>query len=653
MDCQSLIQCLGCGDKYVGKMGVLCGYSADAECMEALAGRFTDRSGAQRSVQGYPSLLVMLDTGCKPLGDSVPGVLQLLAPSRPVLPWNLLHAKVGLLVFQHKEDSTRRRVRLLVSTGNWTRQTLMESLDLAWYVDVDTTALQGKLEGYDRLACADIKAAWDLMQWLVNVHASDILSPRVKSVLAEHWSAFRCQLNEVSSHATGTSRFVDNRSKPLLKQLHSQIVTHAGNSARNYLAMGSGYFEQVSDGDGELSTLNDISQELIKNGLLSKGACVEVYVNENACQGLAKAGKYIGEQGWKICKPLSPSGDDRFLHAKFLFGASCRNNSKYCLHPWVYLGSGNLTRAGFALGAKQQGGNLEAGVVFTPEKICWYTKHSDKSCPCISDLLPISKGRASILPNDGNLAAGKDFDEGRDQYFSPPVSYAQWDEQKHQIHLPSSGKENPCDILQPNGEPCERYEQDFIWLWERPARVELAWMEGGKVMRGSVPVLDEYGNLGARLPPAENLKEAMGRLLAFPTVQAPDEPPHSHRDKGSRDKSPGGKQSVYEEAAYPIRNVMILVEKIAAKQLEVDKEDWSYWCHQLEQSLVEVAGSENVREIAHALSINPLRALYARPFRPEFTFDAKSEEGRAYERALRHVEEAWALTGKTGLGEEI
>lgn len=63
--------------------------------------------------------------------------------------------------------------------------------------------------------------------------------------------------------------------------------------------------------------------------------------------------------------------DEPFLHAKFLFGASYRENSSYCNSPWVYLGSGNLTNPGFANPASTHGGNLEAGVVFLPEPLLW------------------------------------------------------------------------------------------------------------------------------------------------------------------------------------------------------------------------------------------------------------------------------------------
>lgn len=54
----------------------------------------------------------------------------------------------------------------------------------------------------------------------------------------------------------------------------------------------------------------------------------------------------------------------RSLHAKFIFSANwAKKKSNKCSSPWVYLGSGNLTKPGFMNKAGSVG-NLEAGVVF-------------------------------------------------------------------------------------------------------------------------------------------------------------------------------------------------------------------------------------------------------------------------------------------------
>ena len=61
----------------------------------------------------------------------------------------------------------------------------------------------------------------------------------------------------------------------------------------------------------------------------------------------------------------------RSLHAKFIFSANYRDNSDLCNRAWLYLGSGNLTSPGFANQMASQSGNLEAGVVITPESLRW------------------------------------------------------------------------------------------------------------------------------------------------------------------------------------------------------------------------------------------------------------------------------------------
>jgi hypothetical protein len=647
MERQSLIQCFE-RPGYVGKMGLMCGYSADTVCLEAIAERFTDLSAARRSIQGYPSLLIMLDTGCPLLEGAVPGVLQLLAPSNPSLPWRLLHAKMALLFFQHTEDTSRHLVRLLVSTGNWTRQTITDSLDLVWHVDVDSQELSGKPQDGIQQACADIKAAWTLLDWLVQQHASALLSLE-KTTIAEQWKRFCLQIEEVSHHAAGEPRFFDNRKNSLLKQLSPLVVRHAGESKRNYLAMGSGYYEQMGKPGEPFAVLRGIHDELAGKNLLTTNPNIEIYANENACQGLATAVKYM-PQGWSLCKPSCPSGKERFLHAKFLFGASFRENSKSCLHPWMYLGSGNLTRAGFEWRGKAA--NLEAGVVFAPEKLCWNQEDANESTPCISSFLPIAWTKdGPLLANTANLAVGEAFFEGRESYSSPPVSYAQWNGQQR-LRLPVPRDNIICQVMLPGGSPCEHDGQDYVWLGERPARIELFWQEKGSSLRGSVPVFDEYGHLGAQLPPAQSLTEALDRLAVFPAV--PDEDgPDSEGDTHIKDTGNGSAEHRNRsgDAAYPIRNIMCLVERIATIQCQLKEEDWLRWCRRLEQTLVDMTETEEVKAITAMLQINPLRALYAPPFRPAFTLDADTDAGENYMRALRRIEEAWGLAGKPGLGE--
>src|SRR5215207_9116290 len=123
----SLAQLFDPPDGYHGIFGWICGYSADAGFLEDAAERFSGLTKAQRAHQGRMVLAVMLDPGNPQiLPSEVPGVLHLPVKS-PKLPFRLLHAKVAVLGFQRPDGFL---VRVIVTTGNWTRQTLEESLDL-------------------------------------------------------------------------------------------------------------------------------------------------------------------------------------------------------------------------------------------------------------------------------------------------------------------------------------------------------------------------------------------------------------------------------------------------------------------------------------------------------------------------------------------
>lgn len=84
---------------------------------------FSGLTRARRAHQGRILLAVMLDPGNPQVTPAeAPGALH-LPVKRTGLPFALLHAKVAVLGFQ---SADRFVLRIIVSTGNWTRQTLEE-----------------------------------------------------------------------------------------------------------------------------------------------------------------------------------------------------------------------------------------------------------------------------------------------------------------------------------------------------------------------------------------------------------------------------------------------------------------------------------------------------------------------------------------------
>jgi hypothetical protein len=136
--------------------------------------------------------------------------------------------------------------------------------------------------------------------------------------------------------------------------------------ARNYLAMGSGFYEAAEVGGAAPTVVGQIIERLQQAGLLTRAPEVDIFVNPNACQAIAESVSSIRRRGWHVRKAGKPEKyfgkAERTLHAKFLFGANWRENSDLCNSAWLYFGSGNLTRPGFSQKMSQIGGNLEVSL---------------------------------------------------------------------------------------------------------------------------------------------------------------------------------------------------------------------------------------------------------------------------------------------------
>src|SRR6266849_5170612 len=156
----SLAQLFEAPDGFIGHFGWMCGYSADAGFLNDAAERFTRQTDRQRAFAGKIALAVMLDPGNPQISCAdVPGILHL--PIRTDRrPFNLLHAKIALLGFRNDTIRNQWCLRLIVSTGNWTRETLEESLDLAWTIETSSQEVARSLNPEAKQRCADFKVAW-------------------------------------------------------------------------------------------------------------------------------------------------------------------------------------------------------------------------------------------------------------------------------------------------------------------------------------------------------------------------------------------------------------------------------------------------------------------------------------------------------------
>lgn len=149
---------------------------------------------------------------------------------------------------------------------------------------------------------------------------------------------------------TRAPRFFDNRDASLLSQLPRRIK--ASNTARHeYLALGSGFYETSDNPKLAPAVPLAILDTLRDEKLLTEKADIDLYVNPSACQAVALSTKPLLDAGVNIRPASVPTavfgeGAQR-ITPSFCSAAITAKTPDSCSSPWVYLGSGNLTHAGF------------------------------------------------------------------------------------------------------------------------------------------------------------------------------------------------------------------------------------------------------------------------------------------------------------------
>jgi len=653
----SLSQHFTAPDDFTGAFGWVCGFSADAEFMDLAAERFTGLTRGARAAAGRLYLALMLDAGNRQITPvAAPGVIHIAALKRAG-PYRLMHAKVALLGYRHKLDPGRWLLRLVVSTGNWTCQTLRDSLDLAWRVDLDSETLSA-LDEDGRIGCADIAAAWDMLRWLRDRHDAGIVGSRddagtrSPSQLAakelERWIAAASRRRKDAQ-----PRFIDNRRMSLLDAVVGTFGEEHDRTLRNYIALGSGFFEGRNGAADEPAVLRRIVITLQNEGMLTKTPYADVVVDPSACQAVSATAQTMVTKGWTIRPAGQPSEPARKLHAKFIFSANLRTDSNNCSSAWLYMGSGNLTAPGFTHRASAKSGNLEAGVVLAPGRLYWRGgKHVDPAC-VLGNVLPIQ--RDTEWTGTEALCEGAGMEKREPAFAELPFGYLYWRAEKGGGWLCPESFDKLAGTQLSDGVGAyvaPQPSKGYWWPAAMPRQVMLAWDNGAH--DALVPVIDQFGRVaGGRLADLD-LDAASWELGRFPGTADEEEPPED--DPPEDDPAQGGGEPDAKGAKrgggtgqYPVRKMMALVEQIAETQCSVSGADWQAWCYRLEQVLVQTRNSAALAAFSR-LALNPLSPLYLPAFRPAFAERGDSEAGALYEEVLRNVEEAWGVADFAPLG---
>lgn len=636
----------------VGHFGWVVGYSADEDFLNAAAERFTTYTADQRANHARVALALMLDPGVPGLDwVGIPGVARLHLKDVRTKPFRLLHAKVAILGFRHAQRRDAWHLRLVVSTGNWTRQTLEDSLDLGWRIDVASDDLSEPTSKCRR-DCADLAAAADLLAFLRRLFDTRLMHASATGPADVAWLD-DCLL-VCAGLADGTARFFDNRRQSLLAQLHGLVTAATGEREhRNYLAMGSGFYE-APGGSTAPEVPDQIVSALKDAGLLTASADVDLFVNRLACQAVAHSVKALKRRGITVRPATAPSEvygelSARTLHAKFLFSANFRQNSNRCGGAWVYLGSGNLTGPGFTASMSPHTGNLETGVVFAPGPLQWSQVEGSSPNDVVTSLLPVQWSES--VTGDAQLQEGAPYDHPSVLHEAPPVAWFAWHENAtgSWLQIPAGDvvhqREAALHLLLPDGSTLDAVDGGFPWYGERPRVVRCRWNAAYGKDEADIPVIDEFGRIAAAPLRSVDVDEAWWLLAEFPLP--PEEDIKGTDDDGRGDPMMTGTNSVAGStpSSYPIRRMMELVENIAEKQTGIARQDWNLWCRRLEQTLIRAKDSAPVAyfRAQRVEPLNPLSPLRHESFRPDYAETPGTQDGALYEETLRRVEEAWGV----------
>lgn len=623
----SLSQLFQPPDGHSGVFGWVLGYSADTHFIDAAAERFTGRTRAGRS-SGHIALAFILEEHNDLRAADMPGALHLKLKGKP--PFAKLHAKVALLLFRGA-DPEAWRIRLVVSTGNWTRQCEEDSIDMAGVVEFGEPEI-GEATADRALRAADITAAHSLLAYVRNL-ADD--SALVRSAVTRNAiEQFENRMRQIADVDVGlTPRFADNRGKSLLDAMVARVGQRRH---RNVLVLGSGFYE----GGDRASVIHSIVGRLKDEGAVNRGAEVYLIVNPQSCQAVAAD---PANAAWTIYPPGSSRMErepKRALHAKFVFGAKEKPKSDLCRFAWLFFGSGNLTRPGFLLAANGAG-NLEAAIMIHPEELWWFgdNRYGEGVYNySTTRLLPMDWGEPC---KPVTLARGEPMPDPGDPVYAPPVPFLEWRACGGGVGVLRSPQEpdEPIDVIGRDERPCAVRDGAFVWEDDhQPEDVTIRWARGAQ--SAIVPVLDTEGRIGRRASHAIDFQEAMALLSGFPN------PPDDTVDDGDDDddgegRPPGNRPGGSSEASAPssIRMMMQLIERIASQQKVISKYDWVPWCERLRDTLVRMKDRDEIAAFT-SLGLNPLSPLRHAPFRPDWA-GGDTAEAELYDRTLRDVAAAW------------
>jgi hypothetical protein len=615
---------------------LLCGLSADTETLERVVASFTGESTVERAAGGLIRTVLMLDASAPPMSPlAVPG-LQRLAHcdlTRWSAQTSLMHAKVALLGFADEKFAAPTTFRLVVSTGNWTRETWGNGaqIDMFWSTECQVGSGTTRTDAF-----ADTSAALTffdrLMQGLYSPSANHLAAQPLAMGWLTQWRALLGQEGRQRK-----SRFVHS----LDKSLFAQIKQRFPDDGVSQLVAGSGFWEQPGREAGAkpevLKKLDELTvrgdRYLVANP--QQAGAIAHWVAANP-----KTARPARIDCWTLCTPRDPLQTKKtigrtFLHAKYIAGLTrvAATQSDKGTMTFLYVGSGNLSRAGLlskaalsSTSAPAQGaGNVEAGVILVDKQ---EVPRVWSALACGDEL------------SDGQIKA---MEPGTDEQIlkpqaPPPVLFAQVVADRLQL-IRSTDAAGPLelrleavgpwiDVGAANNElPLKGNVPPIVWVRVPPASED----ETAAVYE--VPVLSEDGVCCRQAPNALEIDDVLEALLAFPSAG-----PHLPDPETSPAPTVPSRASTT-ASRYPLKVIAALIEAIAQRNTVLTQEQFPVWLSQLRFLLLEQV-SEADRDAIRRAGINLFPALLTPGFAPAWLKEAPQLQA-AYQTLVDDIAASW------------
>jgi hypothetical protein len=621
-------------ESMVGYCVALVAMTAGEDLLDAAMERFTRMRMRQRAEFGALVGYLMLDghTSASRKGVLLPGQVAGVHEFQPRATdaGLLLHAKLALLGFATSATADRpTHLRLAVLTANFTNTSAKRQLELVWVVDVP---VEGGL-AEDR---ADVIAAASFVGALLvqRFHRGDpALTRRLDGLL----NACR----ELKTNRK--PRFIHSLVQPLSKQIRQSFRDNA-ESRRNLLVCGSGFYEQES-GKAEPAVVSWIVQELLnaEGGGFTKDAKRVLLVDPSEAGAVAAWSRGGATAPWEISRPRDALGQERRLHAKFIYAGYRREG--IASNGWLYLGSGNLSHRGLFTagpnqnpegGGKEAAGNIECGVVFgVRERL-----DSDD----IARSLFWDWEADPIGPDEWREGQVGDAPENAELIATPPILSAR-------VQREPSGALRLvwCDGV-PDDAAVSVSWMDSVWHGVAAGQESVAF--DGRDAPGSlnvrddatgrawiVPVVDPNGRVGWRPPHFDTYAAAIAALLDFPMRPAEVAADDDDDDDGSNKNADWGGNADEFAKSYALHAAADLIERIAALQSTLTEPMVNDWLDHLERMLLGAFPDELLKSW-RTYKINVFDHLKAAEFRPK---DLSASDQR-YDAILDRAAREWGLT---------